>query len=80
MTYNVFGWTLNLAQFNSLLILTSTSEPSLLCDDVRICDVGLLLSITVNTMLFSVDDKHLIKVPGKKNGILHVSFLKNFRT
>jgi len=33
----------------------------------------------INTMLFSVDDKHL-KYSKKKNDILHMSFLKNFQT
>ena len=61
-----------------LLNLTTTPEPFLLCDDVIICDIGLLLLRMINTVLFSVDDKHLIKVPGKKNEILSVSFLKEF--
>jgi len=43
-----------------LLNLTTTGEPFLLYDDVIICDVGLLLLIMINTMMFSVDEKHLI--------------------
>jgi len=46
--------------------LTITSEPFLLCDDVIICDIGLLLSIMMNTILFSVDNKHLMKVLQEK--------------
>jgi len=45
-----------------------------------VMNVGLLLLLMMSTMLFSVDDKHLIKVPGKKNSILQASFLENFRT
>jgi len=57
--YNIFfAHELHRQLRTQLLNLTTTPEMFLFCDDVIICDVGLLLLIMINTMLFSVDDKN----------------------
>jgi len=45
-----------------MLTVANSLKHILLCDDVILRDIGLLLLIIINTMLFSVDNKHLINV------------------
>jgi len=60
----------------SLLNLTTTHESFLLCDDVIISDVGLLLLIMIN--MFSVDDKHWIKLLREEKQYTADEFLREF--